>query len=35
VHLRLSALDVNNSDGGPLVVEIVRFGGDDEPGEGN
>jgi hypothetical protein len=35
-HPRLSAVDVSNSDGGPLVVEIVRFGGSpDEPGEGN
>ena len=32
-HPRLSAVDVGNSEGGPLIVEIVRFGRDDEPGE--
>jgi hypothetical protein len=32
-HPRLSAVDVSNGDGGPLVVEIVRFSR-DEPGEG-
>jgi hypothetical protein len=31
-HPRLSAVDVGNSDGGPLVVEIVRFAR-DEPGD--
>jgi hypothetical protein len=35
VHPRLSAVDVSNGDGGPLVVEIVRFGRDDEPGPAN
>jgi hypothetical protein len=33
VHPRLSAVDVGSSGGGPLVVEIVRFAG-DEPAEG-
>jgi hypothetical protein len=33
VHPRLSAVDVAARDGRPLVVEIVRFGRDDEPGE--
>jgi hypothetical protein len=33
-RLRRGAVDVGNSDGGPLIVEIVKFAG-DKPVEGN
>jgi hypothetical protein len=33
VHPRLSVIDVGNCDGGPLIVEIVKFARHDEPGE--